>query len=157
MNNWRPKMARFHRETKNKRQFEGVWQTDRWTDRQTDRQTESIAENSRLLASRGDQQESRETLQRGRCSACWFSQIWGRGVPYGGRHWWCQTGRGWVARPSIQSRRYLLRFCRSFEVKLWFPQFGGMGAPVRVSIRGVRWSVSDFLQIALQSLIGVWK
>jgi len=32
-------------------------------------------------------------------------------------------------RPSIcKAIRYLLRFCRSFEVKFWFPQFGGMGA-----------------------------
>ena len=24
---------------------------------------------------------------------------------------------------------YLLRFCRSFEVKFWFPQFGGIRGP----------------------------
>jgi len=46
---------------------------------------------------------------------------------------------------------YLLRFCRSFEVKFWFPQFGRTGAPMGVGFRGVRWGVSDFLQIALQS------
>jgi len=43
--------------------------------------------------------------------------------------------------------RYLLRFCRSFGVNSWFPQFGGTGARVEVGLR----SVSDFVQIALQS------
>jgi len=37
--------------------------------------------------------------------------------------------------------RYLLqlRFCHSFEVKFWFPQFGGTGASMGVGLRGVRW------------------
>jgi len=30
-------------------------------------------------------------------------------------------------RPSIKAVRYLLQFCRSFEVKFWFPQFGEQG------------------------------
>jgi len=47
--------------------------------------------------------------------------------------------------------RYLLQFCRSFEVKFWFPQFGGTRALIGVGLRGVRWGVSDFLLIALQS------
>jgi len=38
-------MARFHRETKKKKQFEGAWQTDIWTEGQT----ESIVDNNRLL------------------------------------------------------------------------------------------------------------
>jgi len=46
---------------------------------------------------------------------------------------------------------YMLLFCRSFEVKLCFPQFGETGTPMGVGLRGVRWGVSDFLQIALQS------
>jgi len=32
-----------------------------------------------------------------------------------------------------------------------FPQFGGTGAPMGVGLRGVRWSVSNFLLIVLQS------
>jgi len=51
--------------------------------------------------------------------------------------------------------RYLLRFCCSFEVKFWFPQFGGrgtVGTPMEMGLRGVIWGVSDFIQIALQSL-----
>ena len=38
--------------------------------------------------------------------------------------------------------RYLLRFCRNFEVKFWFPQFGGTGAPMGVGLRG-KFVVSD--------------
>jgi len=43
MENRRPKMARFRRETKKKKQFEVC-------DRQTDKQAESIVENNRLGA-----------------------------------------------------------------------------------------------------------
>jgi len=58
-----------------------------------------------------------------------------------------------VATGSLyKAERYLLRFCGSFEVKCWFPQFEGTGAPIGVGLRCVRWGVSDFLQIALQSL-----
>ena len=42
---------------------------------------------------------------------------------------------------------YLLRLCRSFEVKSWFLQFGGIGA-LWGGPSGVR---RDFLRIALQS------
>jgi len=54
-------------------------------------------------------------------------------------------------RPSIQSLRYLLQFCRSFEVNFWFSEFGGTGDPMRVGLRGVRWGIDDFLQVALQN------
>ena len=47
---------------------------------------------------------------------------------------------------------YPLRFCRSFEFKyFWFPRFGRTEAPMGVGFRGVRWGISDFLQIAIQS------
>ena len=56
---------------------------------------------------------NRETLQFGRCSAsaCWFPQFGGSGALYhGGIHWWCQTGRQWVAtgrlgRLKLQDRK----------------------------------------------------
>jgi len=53
---------------------------------------------------------------------------------------------------------YPLRFCRSFEFKyFWFPQFGRTEAPMGVGFRGVRWRISDLLQIALQSpLVLLW-
>jgi len=36
-----------------------------------------------------------------------------------------------LLQPSLQSRGYLLRFCRSFEVIFWFSQIGGgTGAPM---------------------------
>jgi len=41
--------------------------------------------------------------------------------------------------------KYLLRFCRRFEVKFWFPQFWGTGEPMGVDLRGVRCGVSDLL------------
>jgi len=47
--------------------------------------------------------------------------------------------------------KYMLRFCRSFEVKLWFPQFGGTGISIGVGLRGIIWGISDYLLIALQS------
>jgi len=43
MKNWRPKMARFHRETKKKKQFEVAWQTDRQRDRGTSGQTDRVS------------------------------------------------------------------------------------------------------------------
>ena len=54
----------------------------------------------------------------------------GEGVPlwFGGRHWWCRTGRQWVATGRLHKAvRYLLRFYGSFEVKFWFPNLGERG------------------------------
>ena len=47
---------------------------------------------------------------------------------------------------------HLLPCYRSFEVKFWFPQFGGGdGDPYGVGLRGVRYCISNFLRTALQS------
>ena len=45
-----------------------------------------------------------------------------------------------------------LGICCGFStvMKFWIPQFGRTG-PLSRCLRGVRWGVSDFLQIALQS------
>ena len=71
----------------------------------------------------------RETLQRGWCSVGMLIFLnLGEGVPYGGGHYWWRTGHQWVATSSLYKPvRYLLRFCRSFEVKFGFPQFGERG------------------------------
>jgi len=54
----------------------------------------------------------------------------GKGCPYiwWYRHLWCQTGREWVATGRLcKAVRYMLRFCHSFEVKFWLPQFRELG------------------------------
>jgi len=59
-----------------------------------------------------------------------FPNFQGMGAPMiTGRHWWYQKGCEWVAKSRLyKALGYLLRFCRSFEVKFWFPQFGRIGA-----------------------------
>jgi len=49
MENWQPKMARFHRETKKEEAIWSFFVTDGQTEGQRDRQTESIVDNNRLL------------------------------------------------------------------------------------------------------------
>ena len=56
-----------------------------------------------------------------------------------------------VSELLVQAVRYMLQLCRSFEVKFWFPQFGVTGTTMGMCLRGVKWGVSDFLLIALQS------
>jgi len=68
-------------------------------------------------------QEGGELLQRGQCSACSFSQILGKGCPMvvdiGGARQWRGLLQAVYTKP--------LGICCSFEVKFWFPQFGGTG------------------------------
>jgi len=55
-----------------------------------------------------------------------LGKVW----PYGGRHWWCQTGRKWVATGRLyKAIRYLLRFCLNFEFTFWVPQLSRKGCP----------------------------
>ena len=57
-------------------------------------------------------------------------------------------------RPSVKALKYLLRFCLSFEFKVWFANLGERG-PMGVGLHGVRRGVSDFLQMELQAQVSV--
>jgi len=66
-------------------------------------------------------------------------QIWGKGCPDEGGHWWCQMGHQLVPIGRVyKALRYLLWFCSCFEVNSLLPPFGGRGDTMLLCVCGPR-------------------